>query len=38
VFWYYRLTPGDYVTGNVAPSAYFDRPFVDGWYARFAVS
>jgi hypothetical protein len=38
VFWYYRLAPGDYVTGNIAPSAYYDRPFLDGWYARFTVS
>jgi hypothetical protein len=38
VFWYYRLAPGDYVTGNIAPNAYFDRSFLDGWYARFTVS
>jgi hypothetical protein len=38
VFWYYRLAPGDYVTGNIAPNAYYDRPFLAGQYARFTVS
>ena len=38
VFWYYRLAPGDYVAGNIAPDQYFNRPFWMGWYARFTVS
>ena len=37
-YWYYRLTPADYVTGNIAPNAYYDRAFLDGKYARFSVS
>jgi len=39
VYWYYRLTPGDYVAGNGAPDQYRNDPFNDGGqYARFTVS
>ena len=38
VFWYYRLPPGEYVAGNIAPTDLFDRPFFVGAYARFTVS
>ena len=38
VFWYCRLPPGEYVAGNIAPSACYDRAFDIGWYARFTVS
>jgi len=39
VFWYYRLPPGDYVAGNIAPTEIFDHPFYDfGRYVRFTVS
>jgi len=39
VFWYYRLPPGDYVAGNIAPTELFDHPFYSfGRYARFTVS
>jgi hypothetical protein len=39
VFWYYRLAPGDYVAGNIAPTEIFDHPFYSfGRYVRFTVS
>ena len=39
VFWYYHLTPGDYIAGNVGPTEIFDHPFYDGnRYTRFTVS
>ena len=38
VYWYYRLAPGDYTTGNIAPNEVFDRPLIEGHYARFTVS
>ena len=39
VFWYYHLTPGDYIAGNVGPTEYFDHPFYDfNRYTRFTVS
>jgi len=38
VFWYYRLPPGEYVAGNIAPSAYYDRPLWYGQFARFTIS
>jgi len=39
VFWYYRLAPGNYIAGDNAPSAYYDRMFADShYYVRFAVS
>ena len=39
VFWYYHLTPGDYIAGNVGPTEYHDHPFYDfNRYTRFTVS
>jgi len=38
VFWYYRLPRGDYIAGNMGPSALFNIPFWDGVYTRFRVS
>ena len=39
VFWYYHLTPGDYVAGNVARPQYFDTPlFPFGSSVRFTAS
>lgn len=39
VFWYYHLTPGDYIAGNVGPTEIFDHPFYDfNRYTRFTVS
>lgn len=38
VFWYYRMPPGNYTAGSMAPSALFDRPYLNGSYTRFTVS
>jgi hypothetical protein len=38
VFWYYRMPRGDYIAGNMGPSALFDIPFWNGIYTRFTVS
>ena len=39
VFWYYRLTPGNYIAGDTAPNACYDRPFSNfNLFTRFTVS
>ena len=39
VFWYYHLTTGDYIAGNIGPTELFDHPFYDfNRYVRFTVS
>jgi hypothetical protein len=39
VFWYYRLTPGEYIAGDMAPGQYYDRPFSNfNLFTRFTVS
>jgi hypothetical protein len=37
VFWYYRLAPGDYIAGNIAPNELFDRPLLKERFAAFKV-